>query len=68
MGDLKGLFQTITEVMPLDKQPELLNKISKGRFSLRDLYEQLGSLTKLPWNARFLRENARNLWMFVDSW
>ena len=46
MGDLKGLFQTITEVMPLDKQPELLNKISKGRFSLRDLYEQLGSLTQ----------------------
>ena len=31
MGDLKGLFQTITEAMPLDKQPELLNKISKGR-------------------------------------
>jgi len=47
LGDLKGLFQTITEAMPLDKQPELLNKISKGRFSLRDLYEQFQNLQKM---------------------
>merc|ERR1719183_2614165 len=47
MGDLKGLFQTITEAMPLDKQPELLNKISKGKFSLRDLYEQFQNLQKM---------------------
>jgi len=47
MGDLKGLFQTITEAMPMDKQPELLNKISKGKFSLRDLYEQFQNLQKM---------------------
>lgn len=47
MGDLKGLFQTISEAMPLDKQPELLNKISKGKFSLRDLYEQFQNLQKM---------------------
>mmetsp|Transcript_72840 Transcript_72840/g.189640 ORF Transcript_72840/g.189640 Transcript_72840/m.189640 type:complete len:521 (+) Transcript_72840:114-1676(+) len=47
MGDLKGLFQSITEAMPLDKQPELLNKISKGKFSLRDLYEQFQNLQKM---------------------
>merc|ERR1712032_397760 len=47
MGDLKGLFQSITEVMPLDKQPELLKKISKGKFSLRDLYEQFQNLQKM---------------------
>ncbi|CAE8588007.1 unnamed protein product, partial [Polarella glacialis] len=47
MGDLKGLFQTITEVMPLDKQPELLKKISAGKFSLRDLYEQFQNLQKM---------------------
>jgi len=47
MGDLKGLFQTISEAMPLDKQPELLNKIAKGRFSLRDLYEQFQNLQKM---------------------
>merc|ERR1711862_644110 len=47
MGDLKGLFQTITEAMPLDKQPELLKKISKGKFSLSDLYEQFQNLQKM---------------------
>jgi len=47
MGDLRGLFQTITEAMPLDKQPELLSKISKGKFSLRDLYEQFQNLQKM---------------------
>merc|ERR1712050_510008 len=47
MGDLKGLFQTISEAMPLDKQPELLNKISKGKFSMRDLYEQFQNLQKM---------------------
>mmetsp|Transcript_75691 Transcript_75691/g.169744 ORF Transcript_75691/g.169744 Transcript_75691/m.169744 type:complete len:519 (-) Transcript_75691:15-1571(-) len=47
MGDLKGLFQSITDAMPLDKQPELLNKISKGKFSLRDLYEQFQNLQKM---------------------
>mmetsp|Transcript_73330 Transcript_73330/g.166218 ORF Transcript_73330/g.166218 Transcript_73330/m.166218 type:complete len:520 (-) Transcript_73330:84-1643(-) len=47
MGDLKGLFQTISEAMPLDKQPELLKKLSKGKFSLRDLYEQFRNLQKM---------------------
>merc|ERR1712137_1315679 len=47
MGDLKGLFQTITEAMPLDKQPALLKKISKGKFSLRDLYEQFQNLQNM---------------------
>jgi len=47
MGDLKGLFQTITEAMPLDKQPELMKKICKGKFSLRDLYEQFQNLQKM---------------------
>merc|ERR1719188_676821 len=47
MGDLKGLFQSITEAMPLDKQPELLKKICKGKFSLRDLYEQFQNVQKM---------------------
>merc|ERR1712137_915720 len=47
MGDLKGLFQSITEAMPLERQPALLQKISKGKFSLRDLYEQFQNLQKM---------------------
>lgn len=47
MGDLKGLFQTIANVVPLDKQPELMNRLSKGQFSLRDLYEQFQNIQKM---------------------
>merc|ERR1719478_515408 len=47
MGDLKGLFTTISEAMPLHKQPELLNRISKGQFSIRDLYEQFQNIQKM---------------------
>merc|ERR1719424_2636087 len=58
MGDLKGLFQTITEAMPLDKQPELLNKISKGKFSIRDLYEQFQNLQKMGPMAQMMPKGA----------
>lgn len=47
MGDLKGLFTTISEAMPLDKQPELLNRLSKGQFTIRDLYEQFQNIQKM---------------------
>merc|ERR1719436_2026863 len=33
--------------MPLDKQPEMMAKFSKGQFTLRDMYEQLQYVTKL---------------------
>mmetsp|Transcript_28197 Transcript_28197/g.80093 ORF Transcript_28197/g.80093 Transcript_28197/m.80093 type:complete len:503 (-) Transcript_28197:67-1575(-) len=47
LGDLQGLASTLTEVMPLDKQPELMERMAKGRFTLRDMYEQLQYVTKL---------------------
>lgn len=47
LGDLSGLVSTINEAMPLDKQPELLNRLSKGCFTLRDMYEQLQYVTKM---------------------
>jgi signal recognition particle subunit SRP54 len=47
LGDISGLVSTINEIMPLDKQPELLARLAKGAFTLRDLYEQLQSVTKL---------------------
>merc|ERR1719382_1368145 len=33
LGDISGLVSTINTAMPLDKQPELLDRISKGQFS-----------------------------------
>jgi len=47
LGDISGLVSTINEVMPLDKQPELMERLGKGKFSLRDMYEQLQYVTKL---------------------
>ncbi|CAK0878691.1 unnamed protein product [Prorocentrum cordatum] len=36
LGDISGLVSTINEAMPLDKQPELMGRLSKGMFTLRD--------------------------------
>lgn len=47
LGDISGLVSTINEAMPLDKQPELIGRLSKGVFTLRDMYEQLQYVTKL---------------------
>mmetsp|Transcript_74051 Transcript_74051/g.196423 ORF Transcript_74051/g.196423 Transcript_74051/m.196423 type:complete len:504 (+) Transcript_74051:127-1638(+) len=47
LGDISGLVSTINEAMPLDKQPELMGRLSKGMFTLRDMYEQLEYVTKL---------------------
>ena len=47
MGDIDKLFSVVQEAIPLDKQPELLNKISHGQFSLRDMYEQFQTVMKM---------------------
>lgn len=53
LGDIGGLVSTIKEVMDMEKHPQLMNRISKGKFSLRDMYDQfqnvfkMGSLTKV---------------------
>merc|ERR1739845_56455 len=46
-GDISGLVSSIDEVLPLDKQPELMGRLSKGVFTMRDMYEQLQYVTKL---------------------
>merc|ERR1719387_672500 len=46
LGDISGLVSTINEAMPLDKQPELMKRLSTGTFTLRDMYEQLQYVTK----------------------
>ena len=47
MGDISGLMTTIQEA-GLDKRgPELMQKISSGVFTLRDMYEQFQNLMKM---------------------
>jgi len=47
LGDIAGLVSSINEVLPLDKQPEMMARMAKGAFTLRDMYEQLQYVTKL---------------------
>merc|ERR1712157_417252 len=47
MGDIKGLMENIQD-LGLDKQnPELINKIQQGRFTIRDMYDQFQNVGKL---------------------
>jgi signal recognition particle subunit SRP54 len=39
LGDIDTLFSVVNEAVPQDKQPELINKIQHGQFTLRDMYE-----------------------------
>lgn len=42
-----GFMDKIHEVVPMDKQPELLQKLSEGHFSLRIMYEQFQNILKM---------------------
>ncbi|KAK1281028.1 hypothetical protein QJS04_geneDACA003039 [Acorus gramineus] len=47
MGDWSGFMDKIHEVLPMDQQPELLQKLSEGNFSLRIMYEQFQNILKI---------------------
>ncbi|PWA57503.1 hypothetical protein CTI12_AA408570 [Artemisia annua] len=47
MGDWSGLMNKIQEVVPMDQQPEHLQKLSEGTFTLRIMYEQFHYMLKL---------------------
>lgn len=47
MGDVKGMFNLIKEVVPKDSQPKLAKRLQEGKFSLRDMYEQFESMLKM---------------------
>ncbi|CAA0816463.1 Signal recognition particle 54 kDa protein 3 [Striga hermonthica] len=41
MGDLSGFMDKIQDIVPKNQQPELLQKLSEGKFTLRIMYEQI---------------------------
>ncbi|CAN4088522.1 unnamed protein product [Withania somnifera] len=47
MGDLSGLVNKIQDVVSMDQQPELLQKLSEGQFTLRIMYEQFQNMLKM---------------------
>ncbi|CAJ2661420.1 signal recognition particle 54 kDa protein 2-like [Trifolium pratense] len=46
MGDLSGFVDKIHDIVPMDKQPELLQKLSEG-FTLRIMYEQFQNMLSM---------------------
>ncbi|KAJ1463076.1 SRP54-type protein [Pelagophyceae sp. CCMP2097] len=47
LGDVRGLVEQIKDTVGLDKQPEMLEKLARGQFTLRDMYEQFQNVMKL---------------------
>ncbi|KAK9677224.1 hypothetical protein RND81_11G129200 [Saponaria officinalis] len=47
MGDWSGFMDKIHEVVPMDQQPELLQMLSEGNFTLRILYELYQNILKM---------------------
>ncbi|XP_062230392.1 signal recognition particle subunit SRP54 2-like [Phragmites australis] len=47
MGDLSGLINKIQDVMPADQQPELVQKLTQGTFTLRLLFEMFQNLLNM---------------------
>uniref|UniRef100_A0A7S4LA90 signal-recognition-particle GTPase n=1 Tax=Paramoeba aestuarina TaxID=180227 RepID=A0A7S4LA90_9EUKA len=49
MGDVSGLYEKLKDAVPKDQQnqEELMAKISQGKFSLRDMYEQFQNILNM---------------------
>lgn len=47
MGDMKGMMEVFKDALPMDKAPELAKRLAEGKFTLRDMYEQLQNILKM---------------------
>ena len=47
MGNIKGLFQKVKEVISEDKQKQLKETIQKGKFTIRDMRDQYQSILQM---------------------
>jgi signal recognition particle subunit SRP54 len=47
MGDLSGLVNKIKDAMPADQQPELMQRLIEGTFTLRVFYELFQNLLNM---------------------
>ncbi|MCL7038479.1 hypothetical protein MKW94_012075 [Papaver nudicaule] len=47
MGDMSGFMNKIHEVMPVEQQPEMLQKLSEGCFTLRMMYDHFQNLISM---------------------
>ncbi|CAK9226108.1 unnamed protein product [Sphagnum troendelagicum] len=47
MGDWSAFMDKIDEVVPMDQQSELMQKLTKGNFTLRIMYEQFQNIQNM---------------------
>ncbi|GFE54102.1 signal recognition particle SRP54 [Babesia ovis] len=47
MGDINGLISTINEVVGMSNNQEMVDRITAGKFTLRDMYDQFQNLLKM---------------------
>lgn len=47
LGDWTGFIDKIQDVIPQDQQPELLDKLAQGHFTMRILYDQFANIQKM---------------------
>lgn len=47
MGDLSGLVNKFQEFMPDNQQPQIMDKLGEGTFTLRLLYEMFQNLQRI---------------------
>lgn len=47
LGDVSGMMKAFQEVLPADKAPELAKRLQEGKFTLRDMREQLSNILKM---------------------
>ncbi|CDJ51065.1 signal recognition particle 54 kDa protein, putative [Eimeria brunetti] len=47
LGDMGGLMNSLKEVISAEKQQEMIERISKGKFTLQDMYDQFQNVLKM---------------------
>ena len=47
MGDWSGFVDKLQDVVPKNQQPELLEKLSQGTFTLRIMYDQFQNILNM---------------------
>lgn len=47
MGDWSGFMDRIQDVIPMEQQPELIQKLQEGHFTLRIMYEQFQNILNM---------------------
>lgn len=67
MGDWSGFMDKIHEVVPMDQQPELLQKLSEGNFTLRIMYEQFQNILKMGPISQVITLICFIDFLFLDS-